>query len=70
MSSCRKAVRAESSCDGEFPGATPASSLPGSGMKLTLAVPELGPSSPIEPPTAPSISPDETASGEPLERAL
>ena len=39
-------------------------------MKLTLAVPELGPSSPIEPPTAPSISPDETASGEPLERAL
>ena len=54
MSSCRKAVRAESSCNGEFPGATPASPLPGSGsgMKLTLAVSELGRSRPIEPLTA------------------
>ena len=49
MSSCRKAVIAESSCEGEFPGATPASSLPGSGMKLALPASELGRFRPIEP---------------------
>ena len=50
--SCRKAVSAESSCDREFPGAALAIIPPGSGMKLTLPVSELGQYRPGEPLTA------------------